>query len=187
MVNFFSNVNTVFQSIKTRGILLGILLSVPPGPPVLTLFQTKKCHFSHSLFRPGLWESWSWSWEIMSSLLKNGNKKYLLKYISNPHISFFFFLIHSRSSRPTWARSIPVFRSKRLKNYTLWGGTCLYGLYKGVPPSLVLTLKQNVENRKSLITSKLLRWKSRFLDIYLNIFFRYISIFNCNLCHNSNL
>ena len=160
---------------------------MPPGPPVLTLFQTKKCHFSHLLFRPGLWESWSWSWEIMSSLLKNGSKKYLLKYISNPHISFFFFLIHSRSSRPTWARSIPVFRSKRLKNYTLWGGTCLYGLYKGVPPSLVLTLKQNVENRKSLITSKLLRWKSRFLDIYLNIFFRYISVFNCNHCHNSNL
>jgi len=66
--HFFSTVKTVFQSIKTRGVLLGILVSVPPGSPVLTLFQTKKCHFSHPLFRPGLWE-------IMSSLLKNGNKK----------------------------------------------------------------------------------------------------------------
>ena len=39
--------------------------------------------------------------------------------------------------------------------------------------SPVLKLKQNVENRQSLITSKLLRRKSRFLDIYLDIVFRY--------------
>ena len=36
-------------------------------------------------------------------------------------------------SRPKWTKSIPVFRPKRLKNPTLWGGTYLYGLYKGVP------------------------------------------------------
>ena len=35
--------------------------------------------------------------------------------------------------RPKWAKSIPVFRPKRRKNPTLWGGTYLYGLYKGVP------------------------------------------------------
>ena len=33
-------------------------------------------------------------------------------------------------SRPKWAKSIPVYR----KNPTLWGGTYLYGLYKGVLP-----------------------------------------------------
>ena len=40
-------------------------------------------------------------------------------------------------SRPKWAKSIPVFRPKRRKNHTLWGGTCLYSLYKRVhPPGL---------------------------------------------------
>ena len=36
-----------------------------------------------------------------------------------------------------WAKCIrPVFRPKRPKNHTLWGGTNMYGLYKGVhhPP-----------------------------------------------------
>ena len=28
---------------------------------------------------------------------------------------------------------MPVFRPKRLKNHTLWGGTYLYSLYRGVP------------------------------------------------------
>ena len=37
-------------------------------------------------------------------------------------------------SRPKWAKSIPVFRPKRRKNPTWWGGTYVYGLYKGVPP-----------------------------------------------------
>ena len=37
-------------------------------------------------------------------------------------------------SRPTWEKSKPVFRHKRLKNNTLWGGTYLSDLYKGVPP-----------------------------------------------------
>ena len=37
-------------------------------------------------------------------------------------------------SRPEWAKCIPVFRPKRRKNPTRWGGTYLYGLYKGVPP-----------------------------------------------------
>ena len=53
--------------------------------------------------------------------------------------------IHSRSSlktipdsRPKWAKFVPVFRPKRPKNHTLWGGTYLYGLYKGVPPGLLL-------------------------------------------------
>ena len=36
--------------------------------------------------------------------------------------------------RPYWSKSIPVFRRKWLKNHTLWGGTNLYSLYRGVPP-----------------------------------------------------
>ena len=37
-------------------------------------------------------------------------------------------------SRPNWAKFIPVFRPKRRKNPTRWGGTYLYSLYKGLPP-----------------------------------------------------
>ena len=37
-------------------------------------------------------------------------------------------------SRPIWAKCIPVFRPKRRKTPTRWGGIYLYGLYKGVPP-----------------------------------------------------
>ena len=39
-------------------------------------------------------------------------------------------------SRPKWAKSPPLFRPKWCKNHTLWDGTYLYGLYKGVPPPL---------------------------------------------------
>ena len=39
-------------------------------------------------------------------------------------------------SRPKWAKCIPVFRPKRHKNPTQWGGTYyLYGLHKEVTPS----------------------------------------------------
>ena len=38
------------------------------------------------------------------------------------------------NSKPKWAKSIPVFRPKRHKNPTRWGGTYLHGLYKGVTP-----------------------------------------------------
>ena len=36
-------------------------------------------------------------------------------------------------SKRKWAKCVPVFRPKRRKNPTRWGGTYLYGLYKGVP------------------------------------------------------
>ena len=79
--------------------------------------------------------------------------KKFVKSISNSQISLSFSLIWNwndkyfytiRSSLKTdsypipdqlkWAKCIPVFRSKRRKNPTRWGGTYLYGLYKGVPP-----------------------------------------------------
>ena len=41
-------------------------------------------------------------------------------------------------SRPKWAKCISVFRPKRPKNPTRWGGTYPYGLYKEVSPRGVL-------------------------------------------------
>ena len=38
------------------------------------------------------------------------------------------------SSNKTLERTVAVFRPKWPKYHTLWGGTYLYGLYKGVPP-----------------------------------------------------
>ena len=73
-------------------------------------------------------------------------QKDFLKAISNSHINLSFFLfvnettntfIHSRSSLENHTRfhtklkrvkSIPVFRPKRRKNHTIWGGTYLYSL-----------------------------------------------------------
>ena len=75
------------------------------------------------------------------------NKRDLLKSISSS-----FFLIHlelkrqvrlynpvvpSKAipvSRPQWTKSTPVFRPKRRKKHTQWGGTYPYGLCKGVFP-----------------------------------------------------
>ena len=41
------------------------------------------------------------------------------------------------SKGPKWAKSKPVFRPKRRKNRTLWGGTYLNGLYKGTQRTTV--------------------------------------------------
>ena len=41
---------------------------------------------------------------------------------------------------------IPIFRPKRRKTHTFWGGTYLYGLQKGVPPeaeSVKISLSHN--------------------------------------------
>ena len=58
-------------------------------------------------------------------------------------------------SRPKRAKRIPVFRPKRPKNHTLWGGTYLHGLYEGSPPlpgnySLVFSLFLRVITYKGL-------------------------------------
>ena len=78
-------------------------------------------------------------------------RKKFFKFISKSHI--FLFLSYSfemetinfsyipvvpsktiPDSRLKWAKCIPVFRAKQRKNPTRWGGTYLFGLYKGVPP-----------------------------------------------------
>ena len=44
-------------------------------------------------------------------------------------------------------------QEKRRKNYILWGGTCLYALYKGVPP--LPRIKIETKRRKPPITNHL--------------------------------
>ena len=78
----------------------------------------------------------------MLSLLRLERKqKNLFKSIWNSHISLSFLLTWNRNDKyvhthrsSLGATCIPVFRPKRRKNLTRWGGTYLYGLYKGVPP-----------------------------------------------------
>ena len=97
--------------------------------------------------------------EITPSLLKlERQQKDFLKFILNSQFMGVF-LIHlepideyahtPRSSLEnyTWFQSIPVFRPKRCKNPTLWGGTYLYGLYKGVSPAYWLSKRWRSEGR----------------------------------------
>ena len=91
---------------------------------------------------------------IIITEMRTPTKKYIyfLKSISNSHIMGSY-VIHLEpidnyvlyttvapsktipDSRPKWAKSLTVFRPKRRKNLTLWGGTYLNGLYNGVAPS----------------------------------------------------
>ena len=126
---------------------------------ILTRFQTKKCHSpnpqtrvqtrtlkSLTVFRPCPLGT---NYVITTQIRAQKKKNY-----SNPFgIRIFLFLSYSfgietinkfihtvvpsktiPDSRRKWAKCIPVFRPKRRKNPTRWGGTYLYGLYKGVPP-----------------------------------------------------
>ena len=110
-----------------------------------TRFQNRPLK-SIPVFRPGF------KAEIMLSLLRLERKED--NYSSPFRIRIFLFLsysgiktistfIHSvvplktiLDSRPQWAKCTPVFRPKRRKNPTRWGGTYIYGLYKGVPPGM---------------------------------------------------
>ena len=113
---------------------------------ILDLFQTKKCHFPdpfsdqtskiHTRFQ---------TWPLGRNYVIITYP--LFKSISNSHISLSFLLIWNwndryvhtlRSSQPDstpkWAKCIPVFRPKRRKNPTRWGGTYRYSLFMGVLP-----------------------------------------------------
>ena len=70
----------------------------------------------------------------MSSSLKTATIQIFLKFISNSYVSLSFLLIWNSytpvhpsktipDSRPKWTKCIPVFRPKRRKNPTPWGGT----------------------------------------------------------------
>ena len=140
------------------GVLLGILGGgVPPGSSnpdpisdqemwfsslVFTLDLYNPCPFSDLAFRQKL---------CYHYLIRLGRK--YKNYSNLSGIRIFLFLsysfgietvkmfIHSvvpsktqPDSRAKWAKCIPVFRTKRRKNPTRWGGTYPYGLYKGVHP-----------------------------------------------------
>ena len=116
-----------------------------PDLQILTLFQTNlKCHFPHpfSDLEEITNRNMFTKTEIISSLLRlERRQKDFLKFILNSHtscgvISYSFGTIRQICSYATVApsKTIPVFRPKRRKNPTLWGGTYLYGLSKGVPP-----------------------------------------------------
>ena len=106
-----------------------------PVLQILTQFQTQKCNFPHPFSDR--------TSKIHTRLLRLECKQ---KNSSNPfRIRIFLFLSHSfgikminmfihsvvpsktiPDSRPTWAKCIPVFRPKRHKNPTPWGGTYLH-------------------------------------------------------------
>ena len=123
-----------------------------PVLQILTLFQTKKCHFPH-LFSDQTskihtrFQTWPLGRNYVCILSADKNNS-----PNSFRIRIFLFLsysfgiktintfIHSRSSletipdsRPEWAKCIPVFRPKQRKNPTRWGDTYLRSLYKGVP------------------------------------------------------
>ena len=116
---------------------------------ILTLFPTKKCHFSHHLPHPFS------DLEVVTkrNMRVNIDRNYVIiteiRTLAKGFLSYSFIIerrTHSYTtvvplwtiphSRPKWAKSISVLRPKRRHNHTLRGGTYLYGgLYKGVPGS----------------------------------------------------
>ena len=111
-------------------------ISVGVGCP--TLSRTKKCHFTYPFFRPGLKNIGLFS--DLKLLWLERQQKDFLKFISNLHI-----IILSRSVgnetiassirfRGSFEKPFPIL--PRFQTTTLWGGTYLYSLYKGVPPSM---------------------------------------------------
>ena len=108
-----------------------------------TRFQTWPLNFI-PVFRPLLYRNYA---------LHQQRSQELVNFSSNDIFWILIFLyfsfgaektntfIRSRGSlenhtrfKTIMVKSIPVFRPKWLKNHTLWGGTYLYRLYRGVPP-----------------------------------------------------
>ena len=146
--HFARNLNTV------RGVLLRILVgSVLPGSPNPDPILDKKNVIFHTRF-----QTWPLRNDGINTWIRTATKKDFSKSISNFHISPSFLptLTHLEmkrripslitdtpvvpkktlsDSRLKWVKSIPVFRPKQSKRKRrTWGGTYLYGLYKGVPP-----------------------------------------------------
>ena len=75
----------------------------------------------------------------MLSLLRLERKQKILQMLFEfAYLSFFLsysFGIETINTFRSSLKNHTVFRPKRRKNPTRWGGTYLYSLYKGVPPS----------------------------------------------------
>ena len=91
----------------------------PDSQKILTLFQTKKCHFPHPF-----------------SDLEEVTKRNIHVYKDRNYCNIITQIRALTKTRPKWAQSVPVLTPKQRKNHTLWGGTHLhaYGLYKGFSP-----------------------------------------------------
>ena len=85
----------------------------------------------------------------MSSLLRTATIQIFLKFISHSYVSLSFLLLWNsytpvdRSKtipdpRPKWTKCIPVFRPKRRKNPTPWGGTHYMAYIKEYPPGILI-------------------------------------------------
>ena len=105
-----------------------------PVLQILTLFQTKKCNFQYPF------SDLSFQAEIMSSFLTSQRKQ--KKFFKLICLELKRTFIHSRRYLENHTRfqtkmgkCISVFRAKWRANPTRWGGTQLYSLHKGVPPS----------------------------------------------------
>ena len=115
------------------------------------------------VFRPDLQNPYPFSDLAFRQKLCHGsldqsiNQKFIQMHFE--FVYFYFFLFHlklirkihsyapivrSKTILDSREKFTPVFRAKRSKNHTLWGGTYLYGLYKGFfhpppPPGVLLT------------------------------------------------
>ena len=134
------------MSICPGGYSWEILVGVCPTVlQILTRFQTKKCNF------PGPFSDLAFRQKLCHHYLDlSANKKVLQIHVEFAYFSFFLTRLELKrlrrsynpvvpsktipDSRPKWAKCIPVFRPKRHKNPTRWGGTYLRSLYKGVLP-----------------------------------------------------
>ena len=129
-----------------------------PALEILTLFQTKNVIFQNSFQTKPLkyisdfcLHRQKLRYHVLSLQLRQ-QKRFPKIHFEFSYCSFF--LIHlelkrqirlytpvvpSKAipiSRPQWTKSTPVFRPKRRKRHTQWGGTYLYGLYKVVLPQV---------------------------------------------------
>ena len=100
---------------------------------ILTLFQTQKYHFPH-LFSDQIskihthFQTWPLGINYVIITDVRAQTKKLFKSISNLHICLSFFEMVNTFIHYTH------FQTKKGQKPTLWGGTYLYGLCKGVPP-----------------------------------------------------
>ena len=116
-----------------------------PGPQILTRFQTKKRNFPHPFSDLAFRHKLCYHYVAVRAQTKNSSNPFQIRIFLFLSYSFGIKTINTfinsvvpsktiPDSRPKWAKCIPVFRPKRRKNPTWWGGTYVYGLYKGVPP-----------------------------------------------------
>ena len=114
---------------------------------ILTLFQTKICHFSHPFSDlaskiHNRFQTWPLRNYVIITQIRTPTKKisFFLIYLKLKQWIRSYITVGSSKpvpdSRPKWAKTIPVLRSKRRNKHTLWNGTYLYGLYMGVPSPL---------------------------------------------------